>query len=537
MKKRLICLALALVLLAALPAVALAQDENIISSSTESTGSTGVAKGKILTIKGCTYTIVNEFTVGTAGDDGGATLKVTDTNGKIVVAQNGCLKAVGTSEIVVENGTRLIVENGGTLDLSGGSSDCLNIDGQLIVQNGGTLKANAAVLAAIYGQSQSITSGTFTADPSDYVAEGYCVDVQGTESNPLYVVQGEVSSFEVTLTPPAIGSNPSKTVAVTSSVPNGLTNTAFVWKCKKIEDYSNDNIAWQTLGDSDTFQNNYYYRAELSFKPNDGYTVKWNVNCTTEGVDECKYDSDKDVITVSFEWALHQHTYKTEYNANSTNHWHECTDPYCTDDENYGKKDNAEHSFVDNVCETCGYPGKYVQNIAVTVQTPVVGARPAGTATLTGSQPQNSAVYTMIGWRKIADEYYIEGSPALNYLQSTAMDPLDSDSYVFEKGYHYIAEIFCTPATGYLGASDATGSINGNSTNTRVEYSELSNIYCLSTEFVPTPATNTTTTTAATTSPAAPATDDGSSLTLWAALALASISALGTVTYRKKRSR
>ena len=53
----------------------------------------------------------------------------------------------------------------------------------------------------------------------------------------------------------------------------------------------------------------------------------------------------------------HTHTYDDTYKSNATHHWHECTDPACTDKEG-SIKDKAEHTW-DNTCDTacndCGH--------------------------------------------------------------------------------------------------------------------------------------------------------------------------------------
>ena len=169
-------------------------------------------------------------------------------------------------------------------------------------------------------------------------------------------------------------------------------------------------------------------------------------------------------------------------------------------------------------------PIKLVKNISATITAPKYGKTP-DTEVTTVENPDGSVNLISVYWYKIEKDLYAEGH-AINYINRKEM----AEGEKFTDGYYYMVDIIYEVAEGYQGTNTTTGTIN-NRTNTTVDYyakstdSDLPAGYILCTAFEPLKKPNT------------PSTGDNSRSTLWAALALASIAALGTVAYRKKRSK
>ena len=192
----------------------------------------------------------------------------------------------GADEIYVFDGAVLNATNGLTLNSQAGASSS-----QLTVFDGGKLKTNNN-LASIFGATTAvtqnkITSGTYTENPKDYVAEGYTVQEGYNKDNKYeagtYTVMpaGYLSKIAITLKEPVVGETPATTFKSTVEAKGSATpdkERAGVWlKVAKADyvDLYDDNAkdVWKQVKEGEKFQKGYYYAFITYFDITDGYEV------------------------------------------------------------------------------------------------------------------------------------------------------------------------------------------------------------------------------------------------------------------------
>ena len=221
----------------------------------------------------------------------------------------------GKDELVVADGATLDATNGLTLNSADGASTK-----QLTVQDGGKLVTTSAAdktsLASIFGATTAvtqakITSGTYTEDPTSYVATGYKV-VKNTEGTEWTVKPaGILSKIAVVVKEPVVGETPASTY--TSTVTTAKSATAIdevVWyKVAKADYVDLDDPkagdVWTQVGEGEKFQKDYYYAFMTAFVITDGYEVSDNLAVTVNAkkadlvYDSTDGDADADVVTIA----------------------------------------------------------------------------------------------------------------------------------------------------------------------------------------------------------------------------------------------
>ena len=121
-------------------------------------------------------------------------------------------------------------------------------------------------------------------------------------------------------------------------------------------------VAFDTSSNPITAQvNGFYVRLEVGEIPAGKSFSHWEVvsgNVTLyspTSLDGANFYIGKEPVEIRA--IYHTHTYDDTYESNATHHWHECTDPACTDKEG-SIKDKVEHTW-DNTCDTacndCGH--------------------------------------------------------------------------------------------------------------------------------------------------------------------------------------
>ncbi len=93
-----------------------------------------------------------------------------------------------------------------------------------------------------------------------------------------------------------------------------------------------------------------------------------------------------------------------------------------------------------------------ISNIAVTVDEPVIGAKPDYTPEFTAT-PEGSVTLDEFFWYKISEDDYAG-------TNEDAWDEISADD-VFEEGYYYSVELFFTPNENYSLNEDMTAAVNG----------------------------------------------------------------------------
>ena len=133
-------------------------------------------------------------------------------------------------------------------------------------------KKGDAVRVTNAAEKKVITGGTFNADPTKYVAEGYQAveNKDGTWS----IEPKTLTSIAITVKEPEVGKTPDYDYTWTvKSKDSGNSQTAIWLKIAK-DKYDEDSFEdWEVVGEKEKFQKDYYYMFVTGFKPNDGYTI------------------------------------------------------------------------------------------------------------------------------------------------------------------------------------------------------------------------------------------------------------------------
>ena len=184
----------------------------------------------------------------------------------------------GKDELVVASGAVLDATNGLTLNSAEGAST-----NQLTVQDGGKLIASADTLAATFGMASpaqdEITSGTYTADPSAYKADGYKVVQNEAKTEWTVTPKGYLSKIAVVVKEPVVGETPATTYTSTVKADGSATASekAYWFKIAKADYDTTKDIDEQKWGEpieEEKFQKDYYYMFATYFVTEDGYEAK-----------------------------------------------------------------------------------------------------------------------------------------------------------------------------------------------------------------------------------------------------------------------
>ena len=515
MKKQIICLVLALaLLLCLLPATAMAVLENggsIIGEYTiDASVLEAVAEDRDLTVsQTATLTVKGKLTV--AG-----TLEV--TGGKVIVADGGAINVAGKGKIIVSDGGTLEIQSGvegGTVNLSGssitGTSATDGSDRILQIASGATLD--------IYGTLQMKL-----ADFSDILQLG-TMKIHGTTGSvklgggATYIgSDGLVKLGEdavVTSTP--IGS--SFTEGYTYTISGGTATTA----------QANGTPFAVTGKDQFVVASGATLVAPAGTFVLSTDTYTKSVSTTPLTINEGgTLDADETVLAIAY-----------GYDAIADiNKAHITSGTYSSNPQTYVA--NGYAVVTETVDNKTVYKivKKEISGVAVTVGVPTLGgtvdSKPTYTVVKSPASDEADAVRFFHIWVKIPTDKYTGKAECM----SEAVPMADGEK--FTTGYVYIFAAQFKKFDDYAISQDITGTINGNASSNLYGDSivtEMNGVYfiILTAVYGPftTPAAETTT---ATTAVNAPATDDGSTLTLWVAFAIASCGALWLV-LSKKRSR
>ena len=134
-------------------------------------------------------------------------------------------------------------------------------------------KKGDAVRVTNAAEKNVITGGTFNADPTNYVAEGY----QAVENNDgtWSIEPKTLTSIAITVKEPEIGKTPDYDYTWTvKSKDSGDSQVSFWLKIAKdkYEEGVFDN-GWEVVGEKEKFQKDYYYMFVTAFEPKDGYRI------------------------------------------------------------------------------------------------------------------------------------------------------------------------------------------------------------------------------------------------------------------------
>lgn len=216
----------------------------------------------------------------------------------------------------------LVVASGATLDAKGGLTLGGSSKDQLTVMKGGKLvtKAPASAtettgsLAEIRrGASQNpITSGTYTEDPSSYLATGYSATNNG-DGTWTVNSKGYLSKIAIVIKKPVIGETPADTYTWTVNPVGSATavdeddQIELAWFKVAKADYNEDNFRdndWKTLDENEKFQKDYVYVLATLFSVEDGYEIienfdKSNVTINGKEADFVDFNYYKTEVSIA----------------------------------------------------------------------------------------------------------------------------------------------------------------------------------------------------------------------------------------------
>ena len=196
-------------------------------------------------------------------------------------------------ELVVADGAVLDATNGLTLNSATGASA-----NQLTVEDGGKLvtssDAEKTSLASIFTSAgtvtqDEITSGTYTEDPSDYVADGYHA-VKNNDGT-WTVEKNVITKIAITLKEPVIGESPSTGAWTAEPTKDSVNQGVKLWFKIAKDDYVSiieDRDwykKWTQVKDDEKFQKDYYYAFITAFEPDEdsGYVISDDITVTLNG--------------------------------------------------------------------------------------------------------------------------------------------------------------------------------------------------------------------------------------------------------------
>ena len=199
----------------------------------------------------------------------------------------------GKDELVVADGAVLDATNGLTLNSATGASA-----NQLTVEDGGKLvtssDAEKTSLASIFTSAgtvtqDEITSGTYTEDPSDYVADGYHA-VKNNDGT-WTVEKNVITKIAITFKEPVIGESPSTGAWTAEPTKDSVNQGVKLWFKIAKDDYVSiieDRDwykKWTQVKDDEKFQKDYYYAFITAFEPDEdsGYVISDDITVTLNG--------------------------------------------------------------------------------------------------------------------------------------------------------------------------------------------------------------------------------------------------------------
>ena len=179
---------------------------------------------------------------------------------------------------------QFIIKDGAVLDASDDSDNpTFALDGSsasktpLTIYTGGKLIADSDVLSAVLGKegNQKITSGTYTADPTSYVADNYKAVDNKDGTWTVEPKKGYITNIDIKLTEPEIGKTPASTYTWTVKPEGSVTIDDTAWFKMSKEKYEDTDTEydWEKVGENEKFQKDYYYAFATYFAVNDGYGV------------------------------------------------------------------------------------------------------------------------------------------------------------------------------------------------------------------------------------------------------------------------
>ena len=179
---------------------------------------------------------------------------------------------------------QFIIKDGAVLDASDDSDNpTFALDGSsasktpLTISTGGKLIADSDVLSAVLGKegNQKITSGTYTADPTSYVADNYKAVDNNDDTWTVEPKKGYITNIDIKYTEPEIGKTPVSTYTWTVKPEGSVTIDDTAWFKMSKEKYEDTDTEydWEKVGENEKFQKDYYYAFATYFAVNDGYGV------------------------------------------------------------------------------------------------------------------------------------------------------------------------------------------------------------------------------------------------------------------------
>ena len=242
--------------------------------------------------------------------------KTTIEDGVSIEAPNGNAISIAAGELTIDGGTFKSGKTLGYVEGSGGSIDFETCCALFVKQhttnlplkvtvNGGTFEAAMPFYQAT-GQSGTsaapdkiqlsitdgtftstssesgaaavksadktgfITGGTFSTDPTAYLAEGY-QDLENKDGT-WSIEPKTLTSIAITVKEPEIGKTPDYDYTWTvKSKDSGDSRVSFWLKIAK-DKYDEDSFeGWEVVGEKEKFQKDYYYMFVAGFVPGDGY--------------------------------------------------------------------------------------------------------------------------------------------------------------------------------------------------------------------------------------------------------------------------
>ncbi len=210
---------------------------------------------------------------------------------------------------------------------------------------------------------------------------------------------------------PIVGEHPNYSSWMYSSTPSRSINVGLQWYQISKEAYPGAaDDAWQLINSGYLYSSDYYYKAVFSVRvstnPEKNYIIPNNVNATINGK-EC--------------------------------------DPQIAED---GKSCVMSYIFEAKTTQP-------VSNIAVTVDEPVIGAKPDFEPEFTAT-PAGSVKLAECYWWKISVDNYTGTSEDI--WDELSADDVDD---VFEEGYYYSVDLYFTSKDNYSLNKDMTATVNG----------------------------------------------------------------------------
>ena len=219
----------------------------------------------------------------------------------------------------------------------------------------------------------------------------------------------EIVIYDLTI--PIVGEHPNYPSWMYSSTPSRSINVGLQWYQISKEEYPGaTDDDWQLINSGYLYSSDYYYKAVFSVRvstnPEKNYIIPNNVNATINGK-ECDIQIAEDGKSCVMSYIFEA---KAPQQVNTIN------------------------------------------NIAVTVDDPVIGAKPDFEPEFTAT-PAGSVTLDECYWYKISVDDYT-GTDVDLWDEISAND-------VFEEGYYYAVDLFFTPNENYSLSKDMTATVDG----------------------------------------------------------------------------